>query len=229
MDKCLSQEEIDVLINNATQNAQNDNEKSISDEQEKIETLSNQLYNQNEDLIKNIISEEQNNELLEEKIDSLSNYLYNQNTDLIKDIIAKKQEYTEEEIKYMDSPYYTNLSNLINNIDSVAQAFAHNIMYNVMQKQFLDKNVNYFGINNIGFPVPDKFLNQLKLSLKMKLEQFIQIDGWGDINIDIKPIQYSNRYGSTIYTSENMYKKVDCYNIEISINKIKKDINGRKK
>ena len=63
----------------------------------------------------------------------------------------------------------------------------------------------------------------------MKLEQFIQIDGWGDINIDIKPIQYSNQYGSTMYTSENMYKKVDCYNIEISINKIKKDINGRKK
>ncbi len=264
MEKTLSQEEIDALFNNADSIQNSSDTNAVEVDQEKIDELSNYLYNQNQDFINSMIEEknasidevtdkidelsnylynqnqdfinsmiEEKNDSIDEmtnKIDELSNYLYNQNQDFIKDIIAEREnnetdKYSDEELEYMNSPYYLNLYNLIANIDQVADSFIQNITYAVMQRRYCDKCNCSFCIYNIGFPVPDRFLKQFKLSLKMKLEQLIQIEGWGNMNIDIKPVKYSNQYSC----SENLYKQTNYYIIDVSLKKVKSDINFIKK
>lgn len=233
MGDILSQEEIDALFAKAAEE-QEKTQGLTAEEQAKIDALSNQLYNQNVDFIKNMVSEEQNkeDEIISEKIEALSNQLYNQNTDFIKSMVDEEQKknnemISEQEKQYMSTIYYKNLQSLIINIDQYATSLVQNVMYSAMQSQRFNKKefTCNFIINSIGFPVPDRFLNQLKLVLKNKLEELIQIDGWEQLDVEIKPIDYTN----TFSLSSSLYKKTNFYTIEVSMKKLKKDINITKK
>ena len=80
----------------------------------------------------------------------------------------KQQNYTEEEKDYVVSPGYQNYKRILKNIDSiVAQAKAK--ITEVYQKNTLFYNDPYYKeisdsvvISGIGFPVPERFLNNLK-------------------------------------------------------------------
>lgn len=87
------------------------------------------------EIIKNQKFQNATDELIEEKnrqdevIKEASNYLYNQNMDQIAQIIESQNTYTEEEQQYMNSPYYANYQNIINNLDTLIMQPIYDLNY----------------------------------------------------------------------------------------------------
>ena len=202
MDKSLSQEEIDALFKQAS-----DGNNVSNEEQNKIDELSNYLYDQNQDMIKNIIEQK------EQKIDELSNYLYNQNQNMIQDIINNENN---DDIKdeYLNSPYYANYLYVYNNIDKVLEPYQQYIVQRHLY------NINYYGqdttaidvafaINYIGSNIPSELINALKEKMNIYLKSN---DALNDLDFDIK-------FTSFEYINPNelkIYRKMDGYRIDIS-------------
>ena len=130
----------------------------------------------------------------------------------------KQQNYTEEEKDYVVSPGYQNYKRILKNIDSiVAQAKAK--ITEVYQKNTLFYNDPYYKeisdsvvISGIGFPVPERFLNNLKQLIEIKMEDVSLEDGY--VDVEIIPSEYM-RQGNTVV------KKTNAYQVKTTLKNIK--------
>lgn len=130
----------------------------------------------------------------------------------------KQQNYTEEEKDYIVSPGYQNYKRILKNIDSiVAQAKAK--ITEVYQKNTLFYNDPYYKeisdsvvISGIGFPVPERFLNNLKQLIEIKMEDVSLEDGY--VDVEIIPSEYM-RQGNTVV------KKTNAYQVKTTLKNIK--------
>ena len=130
----------------------------------------------------------------------------------------KQQNYTEEEKDYVVSPGYQNYKRILKNSDSiVAQAKAK--ITEVYQKNTLFYNDPYYKeisdsvvISGIGFPVPERFLNNLKQLIEIKMEDVSLEDGY--VDVEIIPSEYM-RQGNTVV------KKTNAYQVKTTLKNIK--------
>lgn len=130
----------------------------------------------------------------------------------------KQQNYTEEEKDYVVSQGYQNYKRILKNIDSiVAQAKAK--ITEVYQKNTLFYNDPYYKeisdsvvISGIGFPVPERFLNNLKQLIEIKMEDVSLEDGY--VDVEIIPSEYM-RQGNTVV------KKTNAYQVKTTLKNIK--------
>ena len=130
----------------------------------------------------------------------------------------KQQNYTEEEKDYVVSPGYQNYKRILKYIDSiVAQAKAK--ITEVYQKNTLFYNDPYYKeisdsvvISGIGFPVPERFLNNLKQLIEIKMEDVSLEDGY--VDVEIIPSEYM-RQGNTVV------KKTNAYQVKTTLKNIK--------
>ena len=130
----------------------------------------------------------------------------------------KQQNYTEEEKDYVVSPGYQNYKRILKNIDSIA-AQAKAKITEVYQKNSLFYNDPYYKeisdsviISGIGFPVPERFLNNLKQLIEIKMEDVSLEDGY--VDVEIIPSEYM-RQGNTVV------KKTNAYQVKTTLKNIK--------
>lgn len=130
----------------------------------------------------------------------------------------KQQNYTEEEKIYVNSPFYQNYKGILNNIDSVVaqtkakitEIYQKNVQFynNPYYKEISDSVV----ISGIGFPVPERFLNNLKQLIEIKMEDVSLEDGY--VDVEIIPSEYM-RQGNTVV------KKTNAYQVKTTLKNIK--------
>ena len=139
---------------------------------------------------------------------------------------SNKEEpsYDEEEINYMNGPYYYNylsylrsLQGIINNcIMTLKQKYDYNNM--MFRNPFHEKNEYLYSINNIGYPVPKRFIEQYGLIIKEVLESDTTFED-AFYEVEVIPLEYLTQKGKSVM------KKIDTYQIHISLkrkDKIKK-------
>ena len=176
--------------------------------------------------------------LLEEKKemdDIVSNITKNQkfqnNVDSILDNVKEEKndseqsmDFSEEEIKYMYSPYYQNYLYMLSSapmvinscISKIKQKYDFNNMMH--QNPFNEKNELSYSINNIGYPVPKRFMEQYGTLISELLNNDTTFED-AIYEFEIIPIEYQEQ------RNKKMIKKVDTYQFHIFLkrnNKIKK-------
>lgn len=133
--------------------------------------------------------------------------------------------YTNEELTYINSPYYQNYKQIIDNIEvsqiaaNLNQRYVTNQMY--FKDPFYDGLSLAFCVNGIGFPIPNRFVNQLRQIIDTKIQSFIQFEE-SQFKTEITPLKYLSQ-------SENYAKKLDAYLITISLQKTKANIETKTK
>lgn len=142
------------------------------------------------------------------------------------DFIDKiKNYYTVEEIEYMNSQmynYYLDLNNQIGKVNNIllnqlfSQYQKNQLFYN--NPLFKDLNARVL-IGGIGFPVPDKFLEDFSHDLKMLIEENKYFSDYS-ISIKINPIEYA-KIG-------DIYKKADKYEFVVNVQNREKNISRTK-
>ena len=176
------------------------------------------------EIIKNQKFQNATDELIEEKnrqdevIKEASNYLYNQNMDQIAQIIESQNTYTEEEQQYMNSPYYANYQNIINNLDTLIMQPIYDLnckyIYNHI-KAGAKKVETCLFLNAIGYPVPELFIEKLKQAIYLKLNELNKIEGTYH-EVEIVPIEYIKDL-----SNERLVRKIDSYQVIIKLKKEK--------
>lgn len=180
-----------------------------------------------DDITKNQKFQNATDELIEEKnrqdeaIKEASNYLYNQNMDQIAQIIESQNTYTEEEQQYMNSSYYANYQNIINNLDTLIMQPIYDLnykyIYNHMQldNPLVKKVETCLFLNAIGYPVPELFIEELKQAVYLKLNELNKIEGTYH-EVEIVPIEYVKDS-----SNERLVRKIDSYQVIIKLKKEK--------
>ena len=144
-----------------------------------------------------------------------------QHAEIIQDLF-KDEKFTEEEQSYYESPYFKNYIELIKMLDTSIQN-ACNIMHQKYdENNFYYKNAFYKPINNsmvirnIGFPVPEKFLNKLGYLIEKKTNETLQIDDC-ECDVSIVAVEYAKK--------DNMVKRINGYQITTTVKeKIKENM-----
>ena len=134
------------------------------------------------------------------------------------DLSPNYDDYTEEEKNYVNSPFYQNYKGILNNIDSVVaqtkakitEIYQKNVQFynNPYYKEISDSVV----ISGIGFPVPERFLNNLKQLIEIKMGDVSLEDGY--VDVEIIPSEYM-RQGNTVV------KKTNAYQVKTTLKNIK--------
>ena len=179
------------------------------------------------EITKNQIFQNATDELIEEKnrqdeaIKEASNYLYNQNMDQIAQIIESQNTYTEEEQQYMNSTYYKNYQNVINNLDNLIMQPIYDLNYKYVYSHMnLDSSntkevESCMFINNIGFPIPNLFVDRLKDAIHIKLDELDRIDNTYH-EVDVIETEYLGGI-----ENNKLIKKVDTYQVILKLKKEK--------
>lgn len=114
-------------------------------------------------------------------------------------------------IKYQQSQFYANYQQLLNLLSNITSNLIENLnkkyYYEFIQLNNSKKKEisSFYCIQNIGYPVPEFYLNNMKQKIESIIEEtnpFID----REINIKIIPIEYKME-------KSNFIKKVDCYYI----------------
>ena len=135
----------------------------------------------------------------------------------------EEQPNNNEEIKYMSSQYYRTYLHLINNANLLVNQIVTNLLqkYNinsvVFNNPFHEKISTTLVINNIGFPVPERFLNNYEEILQQEFSSYDPEEG--TFQVKLIPLEYTEVRNSSVL------KKINTYQINISLqrkSKVKK-------
>lgn len=177
----------------------------------------NKNNNTSEELIKKLTN--QKNNYIEEQV--LIGKIIRQNKNDITEYIeqAKKSQIqlTQKEIEYKNSLHYQNYIKLLGNIEVYVVE-----MYNLLMAKyerncmsynnpFIEKIISSAVIQNIGFPLPDFFYNELLETIKTKINS---MNHEFEFNVKLRPIQYA-KVG-------NIYRNYDIYIVNIQLNQKEK-------
>lgn len=158
-----------------------------------------------------------------EKIKDISS---KRETETYQFIEKMKNSYTEEEIEYMNSPYYYNYKEYVKEkIENIVSSIVYqlNIKYvnnvRIYNNPFRKSISGSVMLNNIGFPIPNKFLSEINLLIKKEMNKYSQFNEC-EIDISIIPYEYIRK--------DNLVKKIDSYKVEVLVNENKITKNNHK-
>lgn len=197
--------------------------KQVEAEQKRVEDLTNSIVGNKQENLDTIIRNiEKEKVRIVEQASNISSQKQQEMNNFIK---QQTEGYTAEELAYINSPYYQNYQKFINNLEMSQVAANLNQRYLMNQNYFKDPfydglSLMYY-INGIGFPIPDRFVDELKQIIDSKLQLFVQFDK-SEFKTKIEQLKYLSQ-------SENYAKKLDAYLITISLQKTKTNIETKTK
>lgn len=195
----------------------------LFEEAKRVENLTNSIVNEKEEDLNQIIREaEEQNDKITEQASNIANERQQQLSDFIKQQV---ENYTPEELAYVNSPNYQNYQNFINNLEMSQVAFNLNQRYlsnkTYFKDPFYDGLSASFYINGIGFPIPDRFVCELEQAIDSKLQNYVQFEE-SEFKTTVEPLKYLSQNG-------NYAKKLDAYLITVALQKTKTNIETKTK
>lgn len=195
----------------------------LFEEAKRVENLTNSIVNEKEEDLNQIIREaEEQNAKITEQASNIANERQQQLSDFIKQQV---ENYTPEELAYVNSPNYQNYQNFINNLEMSQVAFNLNQRYlsnkTYFKDPFYDGLSASFYINGIGFPIPDRFVGELEQAIDSKLQNYVQFEE-SEFKTTVEPLKYLSQNG-------NYAKKLDAYLITVALQKTKTNIETKTK
>lgn len=195
----------------------------LFEEAKRVENLTNSIVNEKEEDLNQIIREaEEQNAKITEQASNIANERQQQLSDFIKQQV---ENYTPEELAYVNSPNYQNYQNFINNLEMSQVAFNLNQRYlsnkTYFKDPFYDGLSASFYINGIGFPIPDRFVCELEQAIDSKLQNYVQFEE-SEFKTTVEPLKYLSQNG-------NYAKKLDAYLITVALQKTKTNIETKTK
>lgn len=213
------EEKIDQILNQfeSKKNIQNNVDSLLEQEKIKNEILNNMInYQENVD---NILNNSSSSKQIADEI------IMKEKRKQLDFVDKVKNQYTADEINYMNSELYNYYLDLNNQIDKVNNILLNQLLSQYQKNQlfyndplFKDLNAKVL-IGGIGFPVPNKFLEDFSQDLKILLSENHYLSNYF-ISIKINPIEYS-KVGE-------VYKKIDKYEFVINVQNREKIISKTK-
>lgn len=168
-------------------------------EQERVENLTSNIIGEKEASITQLIrkAEEEKQRIAEQ-----TNRIVNAGKQELDALINQQiQNYTEEELAYVNSPNYANYQYILENLDPVL-----NFNFSQLIKFYQDNMTFYhdafyrplmsaFQIQGIGFPIPERFVEELKQIILKKIEQMGSLEE-AVFDVDIVPCEYRSNKGN---------------------------------
>lgn len=133
----------------------------------------------------------------------------------------KTYELSQKELEYKNSLYYYNYLNLLKSIDATLIELYNSLLsqyyYNSLSfpDPFVAKHISSALIQNIGFPLPEMFYNELLEIIKNKVNSF-PIHPDLEFEVELKPIHYA-KVGS-------VYRNYDAYMLNIQLKEKSKNL-----
>jgi hypothetical protein len=182
-------------------------------EQIEKEQLAYSILNQRDEKIDSVVEQYKKEQLDKE---NLASSILNQKEANISALIEKTQaNYTQEELNYMESAYYSNYQKTkeyIKNNKNMIETYLNQLYiqnYQFYKNPFAKEIKCALTVNEIGCPIPKRFEDEIIDLLKNELG----ISNFDDAqyNIEMQPLEYSKG-------SENMIKQTKGYRIIVSLN-----------
>ena len=158
---------------------------------------------------------------IEEKITEITNSHNHQNN---VDEILNRDDYNEEELNYINGPYYANYTYMLENMYNILAPYVlymeQNYLYNLnyFQDAFSNKNEVFFSLQQLGYPIPERFLNSLNTIMTECINELKNYEDEYFV-VNIHPLDYVNKS-----MNNNVYGKFNGYQVKIENKKITKNI-----
>jgi len=127
------------------------------------------------------------------------------------------ENYTTEELDYMNSEYYPTYMNCLNQLGNYAENLYKEIFF-IYESNRINYNDAFFmgikrinSIAGIGFPIPERFVKLIKNTIKDSLNEISKIDD-GEFYVNVVPVEY-NKTGM----NNNIAKPSYSYQIEVEL------------